>query len=114
MKLRALHDGIIVRPLLKTNIKGYTEEETKWGFTVEANTDGQGAGHGAFDRSIKLASWGEVMVIGNEVEEIEVGDFVCIEPQMWTNTFDLNGVGCRKTDESKILAVSKEEPDLYI
>jgi hypothetical protein len=114
MKLRALHNGLIVRPLQDTNSKGYLEEETAWGFSVQAGLDGQKAGHGAFDRSLKRAAWAEVLVIGNECEEVVVGDFICIEPQMWTNTFDLNGIMARKTDETKVLAITKEEPNLYI
>ncbi len=114
MTMRALHNGLLVRPLQETNSKGYVEEQTAWGFKVHACKDGQGAGHTAFDRSLKRGAWAEVIVTGNECEEIEVGDFICVEPQMWTNTFDLNGVMVRKTDETKVLAITKEEPNLYI
>lgn len=114
MKLRALHNGLIVRPLEKTNSKGYVEESTSWGFEIQADKNGQGQGNGAFERTISRAHWAEVLVIGDECEEIEVGDFVCIEPQMWTNTFELDGITARKTDESKIIAVQKEEPNLFI
>ena len=53
--------------------------------------------------------WGKVLAIGNECEEIQVG-----EPQMWTNSFEYDGVPIRKTDESKVMIVSKEKPSVYV
>ena len=76
--------------------------------------DFQGKDHGAFDRALQKGRWAKVLTIGPDCKEIKVGDFVCIEPQMWTNAFEYDGVQIRKTDESKVMMVSKEEPDVRI
>ena len=114
MKLRCIRNGIIFALLQKTNQKGYFEDETKWGFVIQADKDGQKAGHGAFDRSVAEGRWGKVLVIGRECENVNVGDYVCVEPQMWTNSFDFDGISVRKTDESKVMIVSKEKPEISL
>jgi len=114
MKLRCIRNGILFAFLQKTNQKGYFEDETSWGFTISADKNGQGQGHGAFDRSIKEGRWAKVLVVGNECQEVEVGDYICVEPAMWTNSFDYDGVAIRKTDESKVMIVSKEKPEIRI
>lgn len=114
MKLRCIRNSILFAFLQQTNSKGYFEDETNWGFKIAADKNGQGAGNGAFDRSLSKGRWAKVLVIGNDCEEVQVGDYICVEPQMWTNSFDYDGVAIRKTDESKVMLISKEKPDVRI
>jgi len=114
MKLRCIRNGILFAFLQNANSKGYFEEETNWGFKITADKDGQRAGHEAFDRTISKGRWAKVLVIGNECEEVEVGDFVCLEPNMWTNSFTHDGIAIRKSDETKIMIISKDKPDVLV
>lgn len=114
MKLRCIRNGILFAFLQNTNSKGYFEDQTSWGLKIVADKDGQGAGHGSFDRSISQGRWAKVLVVGNECDEVQVGDYICIEPQMWTNSFEYDGVQIRKTDESKVMIISKEKPNVFL
>jgi hypothetical protein len=114
MKLRCIRNGILFAFLQGANSKGYFEEKTKWGFTIAADDNGQGVGNDAFTRSIEKGRWAKVLVIGNECEEVKVGDYVCLEPNMWTNSFTHDGIAIRKSDESKIMIISEEKPDVRI
>ena len=114
MKLRCIRNGILFAFLQGTNHKGYFEDETSWGFKIAADEDGQRAGHNAFDETVSKGRWAKVLVVGNECEEVEVGDYVCLEPNMWTNSFKHDGVAIRKSDESKVMIISKEKPEVRI
>lgn len=112
MKIRCIRNGILFALLQSANAKGYFEERTKSGIVIAADKNGQGQGHEAFDRSVKMGRWGRVLAIGNECEDVKVGDYICVEPQMWTNSFDYDGVPIRKTDEDKVMLISEERPDV--
>jgi galactose mutarotase-like enzyme len=111
MKLRAIRNSILFAFLQKENNKGYFQEETKWGFTIAADKSRQKSG---FDQSVKEGRWAKVLLVGPECEEVKTGDYVCLEPQMWTNGFQYDGIKIRKSDESKVMIISKEMPDVFL
>jgi co-chaperonin GroES (HSP10) len=52
--------------------------------------------------------WGKVCKIGPQVEnEIKIGQYILIEPLMWSPGFNFEGVQYWKTDSSKVLATSE-------
>lgn len=111
MKLRAIRNSILFAFLQKETKQGYFSEETKWGFTITPNKSRQKTG---FDESVKKGRWAKVLLVGPECKEVETGDYVCLEPQMWTNGFNYEGIKIRKSDETKIMIISKEKPDVFI
>lgn len=111
MKLRAIKNSILFAFLQKENQKGYFQEETKWGFTITADKSQQKKG---FDEAVKFGRWAKVLLTGPDCKEVETGDYVCLEPQMWTNGFKYDGIKIRKSDEDKIMIISKEMPDVFI
>jgi hypothetical protein len=114
MKLRCLHDGILFAFLQSTNAKGYFVEKTNWGFELAAPTDAQRAGNNVFNRTLQEGRWARVLTIGPECKTVEVGDYICVEPMMWTNSFTHDSVRIYKTDESKVMLISKEKPDTLV
>ena len=114
MKLRALRNNFLFALIEKQNSKGYFVEQTSWGFELTEDKNPHGLGHAAFDRSVKQGRWGKVLTIGPECEYVEVGDYICLEPQMWTNSFTYDGIMIRRSDETKVMLISKEKPDVFI
>ncbi len=114
MKLRCLHDGFLFAWLQRRTKDGYFVEKTEWGFEFAEVRDGNKAGYSALNRTLNEAHWALVLTTGPKCKEIEVGDYVAIEPMMYTNAFEHDGVKIHKSDESKVVAVSKEKPNVHI
>lgn len=73
--------------------------KTEWGFEIKRATEDH-----------KEPRWGEVKVVGKDVKHVVTGDYVLIEPLMWTLNFQYEGEKYWATDEVKVLAVSKTRP----
>jgi hypothetical protein len=59
-----------------------------------------------------LPKWAKVFLVGPDVDpEIKVGEYIFIEPLMWSVSFEYDGVQFWKTDATKILITSEEVPD---
>lgn len=114
MKLRCLHDGFLFAFLQEKVKGGLFVESTDWGFQIDPMKDRQKEGNDAFNRSLQEARWAKILTVGPECEEVEVGDYVAIEPMMHTNAFEHDGVKIYKSDESKVLIISKEKPNVHI
>jgi len=114
MKLRALRNNFLFAFIEKQNKKGYFIEQTNWGFEMYDDKNPNGLGHTAFDKSVKQGRWGKVLTIGPECEIVKVGDYVCLEPQMWTNSFTYDDVMIRRSDETQVMIISEEKPDVYV
>jgi hypothetical protein len=51
--------------------------------------------------------WGKVFLTGPNVDpEVKVGEYILIEPLMWTPGFEYDGVKFWKTDSDKVMATS--------
>ncbi len=57
--------------------------------------------------------WAQVTHVGPEVEEVKVGDFILIEPGMWTSGFWIGTTRLWKTDESKVMVISDQAYTTY-
>jgi len=114
MKLRCIRNGILFVFLQQVTGHGLFVDKTKWGFEIIPGSYLHGKDRAQFDKALNTGHWGRVLTIGPDCKEINVGDYICVEPQMWSNAFDHEGFQIRKTDESKVMLISKDKPDTRI
>jgi len=99
-KLRALNDTIIF-VFVQDTAGNMFHEQTKSGIAYIENKDKQ----------LKSARWGKVVKTGKDVSsEIANGQYVLIEPLMWTTHMAHEGEKFWVTSEDKILAIAEENP----
>jgi hypothetical protein len=55
--------------------------------------------------------WGNVLAVGPDVEGIVPGDFILIEPLMWTVNGTLHGEKYWKTNSDKVMIVSNDSAE---
>jgi co-chaperonin GroES (HSP10) len=84
----------------------FGETKTKGGIIL---TDDDGSEGGIHPR------WGKVYAIGNQQEDVKVGEWVMVSHGRWSRGFKIKKKGVelevRMIDENDILLVSDEEPD---
>lgn len=97
-KLRCQKQRIIFQ-FLEDTTGGKFSPTTSWGFEIKRPTEDH-----------KEARWAEVKLVGKDVKHVVPGDFVFIEPLMWTLNFQYEGQKYWATDEVKVLGVSKTRP----
>ncbi len=114
MKLRCLRNGFLFAFLQNETAHGLFEEKTAWGFTMTPGSYLRGKDNPRYNDAMQKARWAKVLTIGPECEEVEVGDYVCVEPTMYTNAFVHDGIKIRKSDESKVMLISKEKPNVFV
>tara|TARA_R110000851_G_scaffold122576_1_gene252017 strand:+ start:241 stop:531 length:291 start_codon:yes stop_codon:yes gene_type:complete len=54
--------------------------------------------------------WAEVIAVGNEQEDIKVGQWVLVAHGRWSRGFTLNNVESRTVDPNDILGISDTSP----
>lgn len=113
MKYRCIRNGILFAFLQQRTRKGTFVDQTSWGFQHGMFKDLNREGHNPLQRALKEGRWAKVLMIGPECEQVNVGDYICIEPLMHTNAFEYDGVKIHKTDESKVMLISKEKPNIF-
>lgn len=59
------------------------------------------------------ARWGRVLSVGPQVRDIEPDEYVLVDALKWTNGVELDGQTYWKTDDTNILAASKEPQYKY-
>ena len=75
-EFKPLRDGILVRNM------EFGEQRTESGLII-ASDDGKTSGiH---------PRWGEVIAVGNEQQDVQVGQFVLVSHGRWSRGFELNG-----------------------
>jgi len=97
--IEPIRDGILF--VFIDNIKGkFFKESTNWGFDIIGDSD----------NSASSGRWGKIVALGPDVnaQNITKDDYIFIEPLMWTEGLMHDGVKIWKTDESKVMATSKE------
>lgn len=52
--------------------------------------------------------WGKVLAVGDECEEVKVGDYILIEALQWTTGFTHDEIKVWRTTEEKVIAVSED------
>lgn len=104
MQASPIRSNILFCFLNQTNSgSGTFTDSTKSGVLVSTILDSQAAGR-----------WAKALLVGPECVGIKVGQYIFIQPLMWTTGFDFDGIKIWKTDESKILAVSDEIPEYQV
>ena len=99
MKLKILGNKIVFK-FVQEVTNGKFDASTNWGFKMETHTD-----------DAKYARWGEVVYHGPETHGIAKGDYILIEPLMWTTYMEVDNTKMWGTNKDKIIAVSKTKPE---
>ncbi len=93
---KPLRDGILVRNM------DFGERKTASGLIVLSDDGKTGGIH---------PRWGEVIAVGNEQEDVSVGQYVMVAHGRWSRGFELNGETVRTVDPKDVLGIQDEEPD---
>jgi co-chaperonin GroES (HSP10) len=93
---KPLRDGILVRNM------DFGEQKTASGLIVLSDDGKAGGIH---------PRWGEVIAVGNEQEDVSVGQYVMVAHGRWSRGFELNGETVRTVDPKDVLGIQDEEPD---
>lgn len=97
--LRPLRNTVLFRFLDETGgSRGEFSERTRSGLIIPKLQSTQ-----------KGERWGKVVAVGPDVAGVEVGEFILIEPMMWTNHEVFEGEKIWKTNDEKILLVTDDE-----
>jgi hypothetical protein len=102
IKYSVVKDSILFKFVEDTG-KGFFKNKTSWGFEVVKKQD-----------DTKYARWGEVLAVGKKVKNVQVGQYILIEPLMWTLGVEHNGQKFWATNEEKVMLVSKEIPEIHL
>jgi co-chaperonin GroES (HSP10) len=95
-KLKPLHKGVLVKEML------FDEFKTASGLIIPGD---DGAITGIHPR------WAKVEAIGNEQEDVKVGDWILVAHGRWSRGFNLNDEVHRTVDPDDILGISEEMPN---
>ena len=93
---KPLRDGILVRNM---DFKGH---KTPGGIIVLSDDGKLGGIH---------PRWGEVIAVGNEQQDVDVGQYVMVAHGRWSRGFELNGETVRTVDPKDVLGIQDEEPE---
>ena len=93
---KPLRDGILVRNM------DFGERKTASGLIVLSDDGKVGGIH---------PRWGEVIAVGNEQSDVQVGQYVMVAHGRWSRGFELNGETVRTVDPKDVLGIQDEEPD---
>ena len=93
---KPLRDGILVRNM------DFGERKTASGLIVLSDNGKVGGIH---------PRWGEVIAVGNEQLDVQVGQYVMVAHGRWSRGFELNGETVRTVDPKDVLGIQDEEPD---
>jgi len=104
MNIKAINTDIIFS-FIQDVKNGAFVTKTDWGLEITKP-----------EADMKEARWGKILAKGEGVEntDIKIGEYILIEPLMWTNKIVYENTNLWKTNESKILATSKKEPENII
>ena len=93
---KPLRDGVLVRSMK------FEEVVTKGGIIL---LDDNATTRGIHPR------WAEVIAVGNEQEDIQVGQWILVTHGRWSRGFTLNDVESRTVDPNDILGISDTAPE---
>jgi co-chaperonin GroES (HSP10) len=93
---KPLRDGILVRNM------DFGERKTASGLIVLSDDGKVGGIH---------PRWGEVIAVGNEQLDVQVGQYVMVAHGRWSRGFELNGETVRTVDPKDVLGIQDEAPD---
>ena len=93
---KPLRDGVLVRSMK------FDDTVTKGGIII---LDDNATTRGIHPR------WAEVIAVGNEQEDVQVGQWVLVAHGRWSRGFTLNGEKSRTVDPTDVLGISDTAPD---
>jgi len=93
---KPLRDGVLVRSMK------FEDVITKGGIIILDDN--------ATDRGIH-PRWAEVIAVGNEQDDVQVGQWVLVAHGRWSRGFTLNNEESRTVDPKDILGISDTAPD---
>jgi len=100
--IHPLQNKILFTFLNETDSKGLFKDKTSFGFEIIGNTDD----------TTKIARWAKVLAFGPKATSMKNGLYILVEPLMYTNGFVHDNIRIWQTDESKVMLVSEEKPDI--
>lgn len=101
MTLRPLNHSILFKFLDETTGKeGRFSERTRSGLVIPT-----------LQQTQKGERWGQVIAVGPDAVGVAEGDYILIEPLMWTVNGQFEGQKIWKTNADKVMAVSNEIAD---
>ena len=98
-EFKPLRDGILVRNM------EFGEQRTESGLIIASDDGKVGGIH---------PRWGEVIAVGNEQDDVSVGQYVMVAHGRWSRGFELNGETVRTVDPKDVLGIQDEAPDTTI
>jgi co-chaperonin GroES (HSP10) len=99
MELRPLNNTVLFQHMDQTTGQsGSFSERTRSGLIIPKLQSTQ-----------KGERWGKVVAVGPDVHGVEPGEFILIEPLMWTEHEVFEGEKIWKTNDTKILLVTDDE-----
>lgn len=78
---------------------GSFDNKTDWGFEIKNPV-----------KDVDVPRWAEVLAIGKDVKAVKPGNYILIEPLMWSLSFTHEGEKYWVTDETKLIAMSEVAP----
>lgn len=79
--------------------RGSFDNKTEWGFEIKKPTE-----------DVNRPRWAKVMVVGKDVTAVTPGQYILVEPMMWTLSFTHLGEKYWATAQNKLIAMSEVEP----
>lgn len=102
-KLRPLGNTILFQFLDETRgPQGSFTERTRSGLIIPT-----------LQRTQRGERWGKVVAVAPGVPNVNEGDYILIEPLMWTRNAELDGVKYWKTNADKVMIVTSELGDTF-
>jgi co-chaperonin GroES (HSP10) len=100
MNIKPIKNSVLFKFLDATSGRqGKFSDRTRSGIILTNRSDG----------GQKDARWGQVVAVGPDAEQdIKVGEYILIEPLMWTFGVEIDGEKLWKTDPSKVMAVTDD------
>lgn len=96
--LKPILNNILFKFVEDTSSSGFVNK-TSWGFEVIKRTDDP-----------KFPRWGRVENVGPDAENINIGDYILIQPLMWTLKMKFENDEFWATNSDKVIATSKTAP----
>lgn len=99
---KVLKENIVFTFVEEVNSKGHFDLKTASGIVIQ-----EGA-----DKQTDKPRWAKVLLIGEEVTQVDVGEYIFIRPLQWTPGMKFEDGYIWSTDIDQVIMVSKDEPTI--
>lgn len=100
-----------IKPLGESFIFEFTDDSASGSFITNTKSGIIMTNQDTSTQSIPR--WGQVLAVGKDVTMFAPGDYVLIEPLMWTTYVKLHDRKYWKSDQSKVYAVTQDRETTY-